>query len=930
VPVEADPLSPDDSAFIHSANDGFDALLRAVASAPARTPRTPPWTPGTRVGRYRVVERLAAGGMGVVYRALDEGLGRVVALKTWSSGDDGSIAASIAAEARRAARVTHPNLGAVYDVDDRGPTPYFAMELVEGETLARVLGEVEHGEAALSLSTALSIARQILDGLAALHAGGIVHRDLSPRNVLIDAHGTVKIVDFGISLLTSGREATDEFRHVGTPRYASPEQQRGEPVGPSADVFAFGQVLSELLDSVGRSPRGGDPLRKLARRCLGEPGTRPADGQSTKAALDRAIRTREVRRRATTLALLVAAAVGLAFVVFAGVSPAPAAPSIAETRTDKLGATPLDLERLTFQPTEASPDDVAVSPDGRTLAIVDATGLYRQDRDTGERTRVALALEPENVSWMGSGGERGLLLVAGRDEHGTGEPRSVLLGVDERGSVTPLLARSETIFAHSASPGSDALAIVDRSGLHIFHGVDGARLDELRAGTTLFAGEPVYFTRPAWSPDGRWLAVMTVAPGGRTRLQIVNAASGEVRHMLEDPALGSDLATSALVFTSPATLVVAHAPRVQDPALTTLVEITVTADRLLPRPIGTVPFAVVHGMTFDATTRALVFVGLESQADVYVADLDGGAPLVPRRLTLSDRDEWMSGFGATGDTVWIARRDGSSLLAEEITIRDGEPRRSLRDPGMGISGVVPVPGAGGLLYFGTAPVLESGAGGVLADEIANEIAPAIVLWRQVGDRTALVFEDFGPQRLLRNRPGAPFVRAACAAQSGRCFVADGATTTLIVHEVHEATTAPVLELRTDHPSVHVFAPSPTGQSVAVRGRDAIDVVDLATGERRSLPTRLADSECWPQYIDFEDEDTLIASVACASRPFAIARYRFGSAPEVLWETRNRWPANLYVAPDASCIGLTIIAWDGEVYRTVLPPSAGSPSAGLLN
>jgi serine/threonine-protein kinase len=206
-----------------------------------------------RIGPYRVLERLGAGGMGEVFLAWDERLDRRVALKRIRSGLDASPERRerFRREARIAARLNHPAIVQIYDVLAEGEADTIVMEYVEGTNL-RALG----GGRPLPLEAALVIARDVAEGLAEAHRQGVVHRDLKRENVLVTRSGRAKITDFGIAkrlLAGSAEDSLTAQGHVlGTYRAMSPEQARGEEVDHRSDLFSFGVLIYEML--AGRSP----------------------------------------------------------------------------------------------------------------------------------------------------------------------------------------------------------------------------------------------------------------------------------------------------------------------------------------------------------------------------------------------------------------------------------------------------------------------------------------------------------------------------------------------------------------------------------------------------------------------------------------------------------------------------------------------------
>ena len=212
---------------------------------------------GERLGPYEVVSRLAAGGMGEVWRARDTRLGRDVAIKVLSGevATDSNALRRFEREARAAGRLNHPNILTIFDIGSREGAPYLVLELLEGETLRERLGRGR-----LMAATALDYATQVACGLAAAHEQRLVHRDLKPENLFITRDERVKILDFGLATLVQpnlpgldpGQAPTIDGvtvsrAVVGTAGYMSPEQALGEAVDLRTDVFAFGAVLFEML-----------------------------------------------------------------------------------------------------------------------------------------------------------------------------------------------------------------------------------------------------------------------------------------------------------------------------------------------------------------------------------------------------------------------------------------------------------------------------------------------------------------------------------------------------------------------------------------------------------------------------------------------------------------------------------------------------------
>ncbi len=200
----------------------------------------------TFAGRYDIQGVLGRGGMGVVYRAHDRDLDDLVAIKTLRSealSADPSLLDRFKQEIRLARRITHPNILRTHDLGETGGLRYLSMEFVKGLTLKQL---VEAGDI-LPTPVGLRIAKQICAGLAAAHEVGVIHRDIKPQNIIIEATGGLKIMDFGIARLKEERGMTAEGTVVGTPDYMSPEQARGQQLDFRSDIYSTGVVLYEVF-----------------------------------------------------------------------------------------------------------------------------------------------------------------------------------------------------------------------------------------------------------------------------------------------------------------------------------------------------------------------------------------------------------------------------------------------------------------------------------------------------------------------------------------------------------------------------------------------------------------------------------------------------------------------------------------------------------
>jgi serine/threonine-protein kinase len=202
--------------------------------------------PPSKIGRYKIVGELGRGAMGVVYKASDPSLDRVVALKTILLSDDmegrEDYRKRFMLEAKAAGKLTHPSIVTTYEFGEEGDVAYMAMELLEGTDLRQCLKD-----GALSTVEAVEVAAQVADGLGFAHERGVVHRDIKPGNIMLLERGQAKIMDFGIARMRSEDHKTRTGVVLGTPRFMSPEQIAGAAVDHRSDIFSLGSVLYEML-----------------------------------------------------------------------------------------------------------------------------------------------------------------------------------------------------------------------------------------------------------------------------------------------------------------------------------------------------------------------------------------------------------------------------------------------------------------------------------------------------------------------------------------------------------------------------------------------------------------------------------------------------------------------------------------------------------
>ena len=262
--------NPDTQSFCGQC--GFSLQPAASASdavtAPSLQPRDELETGTTFAGRYQIIEELGHGGMGRVYKVIDKEVGAKIALKLIRPeiASDRATIDRFRQELKTAREISHKNICRMYDLGRDGTTYFLTMEYVPGQDLKSMIAM----SGQLGIGTAISIAKQVCDGLAEAHRLGIVHRDLKPQNIQIDKGGHARIMDFGIARSAMMKGVTDAGVVIGTPQYMSPEQVEAKDVDARADIYSLGIILYEML--TGRVPFDGDtPLSVAVKQKLERP-----------------------------------------------------------------------------------------------------------------------------------------------------------------------------------------------------------------------------------------------------------------------------------------------------------------------------------------------------------------------------------------------------------------------------------------------------------------------------------------------------------------------------------------------------------------------------------------------------------------------------------------------------------------------------------
>ena len=521
---------------LHEIGAAALAASTAVIDAGAvAAPSRLAFMPGRPIGSYELVGQLGAGAMGEVYRARDTRLNRDVALKVVAGhfAENPNRLARFRREAQLLAALNHPNIAAIYGVEESHEVRALVLELVEGPTLADRIAQ-----GPVPVASAVAIARQIADALEAAHEQGIVHRDLKPANVKVRADGVVKVLDFGLAKALASdaaggattlppfdTAATREGIILGTAAYMAPEQAKGLPADKRADIWAFGCVLFEMI--AGRPPFTGetvtdvlaavvkdDPdwsalpattpaaVRGLLQRCLVKnPRQRLRDIGDARIDLERGGEiasgstpsTESMARRARLLPWAAAAALALAAIVIAQAWRA---------RGD--GASP--LANATFTPLtnwDGSEEGAEISPNGEVVAFLsDHEGefdLWVTQVGTGifhnlTRDIPPLAASGFIVRKLGFSSDGAQIWF----NPGDGKPPALIPWMG--GTPRPFLPPGTNTPAWS--PDGRSLVYVDKANREDpIYLADSSGAD----GKPIVGPGPLKNMNPVWSPDGEWI-----------------------------------------------------------------------------------------------------------------------------------------------------------------------------------------------------------------------------------------------------------------------------------------------------------------------------------------------------------------------------------------------------------------------------------------
>ncbi|HEX2837111.1 MAG TPA: protein kinase [Phycisphaerales bacterium] len=682
-----------DSALVHEVSSLMRALAGAGAFlAPADAPVRPsdPLT-GKVVGPYRVFEVIGEGGMGVVYRAEDSRLGRSVALKVLphAMAADPIRRQRLEREARALGALSHPNIGAIYGLEDAPDAngPVLVLELVRGETLA---ARIARG--AIGLEEAVGIACQIARALEAAHNAGVIHRDLKPSNIIMEDQGTVKVLDFGLARLTDQRDiephppttpaskseglssrsrnqgpplVTQDGLVVGTAAYMCPEQARGKTVDKRADLWAFGCVLFEMLAGSRAFPGETAPevldaviaarvdwpalpdvtppgVRRVLERCLRvNPETRLRDAGDARVELEESLAA-PVPHGRPRWPLYAGSAAALVCFVGVGLLLNPRHPEPPPARSSSL----VLPEGIVVAPSMSQP--LRFTPDGETIYL--SAGPRRGAGSLHRRRLDSFGFEKFDVE--------GVCIDPSPDGTRLAAWRRIEQGPGGSGGLTVFDAHTMKVIADGPTllpylggmtwiDGERIVVSLDKGALKIWNVATGSV-------TTLSEDPTHYLTQPTPAPHGKGVFATRYVrePKGRSlSIDFIAVPSGERTEVMPDASCPRVLGDDILVFSRDAALWAARL----DGTFTHVIGSPVRVLEGLPPPTDTIPYTV-----YDVSSRgALAYIpGTTTYLATTVAWVDDkGQP-----TTIADFQT----------PVWAVRlsRDGSRVAV--ITGEYGE------------------------------------------------------------------------------------------------------------------------------------------------------------------------------------------------------------------------------------------------------------------
>ncbi len=699
----------DSASFIEKPAFADQANITKAPSATTAAPR--PDLKDVAVGHYRIVEEIGFGGMGVVYKAEDTRLGRLVALKFLPEhmAADSVALERFRREARAASSLNHPNICTIYDIDAYEGREFIVMEYLDGQTLAMYMA----GRRAVGTELVAKLGMPIAEALGAAHSKGVIHRDIKPGNIFVTQSGLVKVLDFGVAKLVAkanqseATTLTETHTITGTLPYMSPEQLRGENLDTRSDIYALGVVLYEI--ATGQRLYSSSLHAQLVDEILNRPASPPSSINKKLSAKaddiilkclakdpeDRYQTAKEIAvdlRHLSTQATSGAVSVGTSSVrtgrkawpwlLAAAAFTATLLVLLLVRLSGSRGPT-TPPEMVQRQLTANSPDNpvlaAAISPDGKFLAYSDANGFHLQLISTGETKQLTLpsglavasafsgapATLAAPLSWFPDGSK--VLITAAAQP---AEPPS-LWAVSILGGAARKLR--EGAAAGSFSPDGSQIAFLGDYDSGPAKGIWLSTADGNDQRRIMAAQPGEVFNEVAWAPDGQRLAYSKVLAGTGyvSAIESVSLKGGPPTRILSSPKL------QGFCWLPDGRIVYSLRQYVQLGADSNLWEVrtvTQTGEPMgHPRQLTNWPGFSFSGFTVTADGKQMEFLRLTAKAHVYVGELDAKGTHLnnTRRLTFDEHYEWPQRW--TPDSravVFSSQRDGSWDIFKQTLDKD--------------------------------------------------------------------------------------------------------------------------------------------------------------------------------------------------------------------------------------------------------------------